>query len=87
LGASVEEPERGMRRNVCVLVLVLAGVASSTGSAGAVWIGDPPGRTPPGADGPYGVGLTTFTAADPDRPGRALTMDVWYPSDAGTSSG
>jgi predicted dienelactone hydrolase len=76
-----------MRRTVCALVLVLAGVASSTGSAGAVWIGDPPGRTPPGADGPYGVGLTTFTAADPARPGRALTMDVWYPSDAGTSSG
>ena len=76
-----------MRRIVCALVLVLAGVGSSTGSAGAVSIRDPPGRTPPRADGPYGVGLTTFTAADPARPGRALTMDVWYPSDAGTSSG
>jgi predicted dienelactone hydrolase len=77
-----------MRRKVCALVLVLAGVASPTGSAaGAVSIGDPPGRTPPGADGPYEVGLTTFTAADPARPGRALTMDVWYPSDAGSSSG
>ena len=76
-----------MRRIVCALVLVLAGVASSAGSAGAVPNGDPPGRTPPGADGPYGVGIATFTAADPARPGRELTMDVWYPSDRGTSSG
>jgi predicted dienelactone hydrolase len=76
-----------MRRIACALVLVLAGVVSSTGPAGGVSRGDPPGRTPPGADGPHGVGLTTFTAADPAWPGRALTMDVWYPRDAGTSSG
>jgi hypothetical protein len=66
-----------MRRIVCALVVVIAAVASSTGSAGAVSIGDPRGGTPPAADGPYGVGITTFTAADPLRPGRTLTMDVW----------
>ena len=76
-----------MRRIVSGIALVLAGVASSTGTAGAVPIGDPPGQTSPEADGPYGVAVTTFTAADPARPGRTLTMDVWYPTEAGTSSG
>jgi predicted dienelactone hydrolase len=76
-----------MRRILCALALVVAGLATSTGSAGAAPVGDPPGRTPPEPEGPFGVGLTTFTAADPARPGRVLTMDVWYPTEPQTSSG
>ena len=39
------------------------------------------------AGGSYGVGLTTFTAADPARPGRTLTFDAWYPTAPGTATG
>jgi len=77
-----------MRRILCVLALViglgaLAVVPAGAGPAQPA----PPGRTAPVADGPYGVGLTTFTATDPARPGRTLTFDAWYPTVRGTSSG
>jgi predicted dienelactone hydrolase len=36
----------------------------------------------PSEAGPYAVGRTTIQVADPDRAGRTLTVDVWYPSDA-----
>jgi predicted dienelactone hydrolase len=41
----------------------------------------------PEALGPWAVGRTTFVAVDPDRDGRALQVDVWYPVDAGDASG
>lgn len=31
--------------------------------------------------GPYAVGRRTVTITDPDREGRALTTDIWYPTD------
>ena len=76
-----------MRRLLGQLALVLAALASPAAPVGAAEAGGPPGRTPPPAEGPHGVGLTTFTAADPARPGRSLTMDVWYPTEPGTTSG
>lgn len=82
---------RRRRLPVLVLAVLVTVGAVSPASSGA---GDgggaaaaAPGRTPPSADGRYGVGLITFTAADPDRPGRTLTMDVWYPTEPGTTSG
>lgn len=77
-----------MRRILCVLGLVSGLVAAS----GLPVAGGPsdrhrPSRTVPTADGRYGVGLTTFTATDPDRPGRALTFDVWYPTSRRTTTG
>ena len=75
-----------MRRILCVVMVLLGGLAVVPGSAGAR-PSEPPGRTPPGADGPQGVGLTTFEADDPARPGRTLTFDVWYPTEPDTASG
>jgi predicted dienelactone hydrolase len=62
-------------------------LAPLTAPAGADDTGGAPGRTAPAAEGPYGVGLSTFTAADPSRAGRSLTIDVWYPTEPGTLSG
>ncbi|HEX6418573.1 MAG TPA: dienelactone hydrolase family protein [Acidimicrobiales bacterium] len=80
-----------MRRLIGLVGLVLALLAAPTatpaGAGDPGGAGTPPGRTPPGAEGPFGVGLTTFTADDPARPGRTLTMDVWYPTEPGTTSG
>jgi predicted dienelactone hydrolase len=81
-----------MRRAVGLVGIVIALLVSAVGAAPAgagdrISAGAPPGRTPPTADGPYGVGLGTFAAEDPARPGRSLTMDVWYPTAPGTVSG
>jgi predicted dienelactone hydrolase len=76
-----------MRRLLSLLALASVALAPLAAPAGAADAGDPPGRTPPAAEGPHGVGLTTFTAADPSRPGRSLTIDVWYPTEPGTPSG
>jgi predicted dienelactone hydrolase len=47
-----------------------------------------PGRVAaPTEVGPYAVGRTTTTMTDPDRAGRTLTVDVWYPSDAAQVQG
>jgi predicted dienelactone hydrolase len=35
------------------------------------------------ARGPYPVGVTSVELPDPERPGRRLPTDVWYPADAG----
>lgn len=42
--------------------------------------GDPADRDT-SVPGPYAVGRRTVTVADPDRPGRTLTVDLWYPTD------
>jgi predicted dienelactone hydrolase len=76
-----------MRRLVSLLALASVALAPLASPAGAVDTADPPGRTPLAAEGPHGVGLTTFAAADPSRPGRSLTIDVWYPTEPGTPSG
>src|SRR5215468_9770434 len=40
------------------------------------------GRTwDPAKPGPFVVGVKTLTLADPLRPGRMLTTEVWYPAD------
>ena len=39
------------------------------------------------AEGPHGVGLTTFMASDAARDGRTLTFDVWYPTEPDTTTG
>jgi predicted dienelactone hydrolase len=75
-----------MRRALGLVAITIAVLVSAVTAAPA-GAEAPPGRTPPTAEGPYGVGLTTFTAADPARPGRSLTMDVWYPTEPGTASG
>ena len=76
-----------MRRIVCVVALVagLAAVSAVPARAGSTLLA--PGRTPPDVAGRYGIGLTTFTAADPARPGRTLTLDEWYPVAPTTTSG
>ena len=76
-----------MRPLVSLLALASVALAPLASPAGAVDTADPPGRTPLAAEGPHGVGLTTFAAADPSRPGRSLTIDVWYPTEPGTPSG
>ena len=76
-----------MRRIVCVVALVagLAAVSAVPARAGPTLLA--PGRAPPDVAGRYGIGLTTFTAADPARPGRTLTLDEWYPVAPTTMSG
>ena len=68
-----------MRRIVCVVALVagLAAVSAVPARAGPTLLA--PGRVPPDVAGRYGIGLTTFTAADPARPGRTLTLDESHP--------
>lgn len=44
-------------------------------------------RPEPDVLGPFRVGRTTFTLADPARAGRALTVDAWYPVDAADAEG
>src|SRR5262245_12778437 len=42
----------------------------------------PAGQTwSPTMPGPFPVGVKTLTLADPLRPGRTLTTEVWYPAD------
>jgi len=41
----------------------------------------------PDAVGPFAVGRTSFTIADPDREGRELPVDVWYPVDPEHATG
>ena len=43
--------------------------------------------TDPSAPGPYPVGVKTIQIADPLRPGRTLTTEVWYPADASARGG
>jgi predicted dienelactone hydrolase len=37
--------------------------------------------------GPYDVGRTTVTFADPARDGREVTTDIWYPADPDSAAG
>ncbi len=88
------------RTRLALLALVLAatlvaGACSSdddtdTATADAVapatTIGLPTGP-PPEEPGPYAVGRTTVTLTDPDRGGRTLTTDVWFPVDPAAAEG
>jgi predicted dienelactone hydrolase len=76
-----------MRRLVVVVVAVTGLVAGSGPAFAGPPPAGPPGITGPTATGPYGVGYTTFTASDPARGGRTLTVDVWYPTDPTTTTG
>ena len=62
-----------------VIVLAMTGCGSDTDETYP-----PSGEEPlyaPDAVGPFAVGRTSFTIADPDREGRELPVDVWYPVD------
>lgn len=41
----------------------------------------------PDAVGPFAVGRSSFTIVDPDREGRELPVDVWYPVDPRDANG
>ena len=41
----------------------------------------------PDAVGPFAVGRRSFTIVDPDREGRELPVDVWYPVDPEDATG
>ncbi len=50
----------------------------------------PSGNEPlyaPDAVGPFSVGRSSFTIVDPDRDGRELPVDVWYPVDPEDATG
>jgi predicted dienelactone hydrolase len=50
----------------------------------------PPGDEPlyaPDEVGPFAVGRSSFTIEDPDREGRQLPVDVWYPVDPEDATG
>ncbi len=79
-----------MRRILTALVLVATLTTTAASTVAAAPPREPvPRRGPaaPTAEGPHGVGITTFTAADPARPGRTLTFDAWYPTAQGTTTG
>ena len=75
-----------MRKILLALTLVLAVLVAPLAAphASAHSRSRPEG---PVADGPFGVGLTTFMASDAAREGRTLTFDVWYPTEPGTTTG
>jgi len=62
------------------------GTASDTTGATATTAVARPDGPSPAQLGDHAVGRRTVTLTDPDRDGRELTVDVWYPADADTVS-
>lgn len=67
------------------LILAMTGCGSDTEETLPPSNGEP--LHAPDAVGPYAVGRSSFTIADPDREGRELPVDVWYPVDPEEATG
>ncbi len=82
--ADVRRVDRPLRFTLALAAITAVLAATACGS-------DPEGIFPSSEDsaplyapdqvGPYAVGRTAFTIVDPDRGGRELPVDAWYPVD------
>jgi predicted dienelactone hydrolase len=68
-----------------VIVLAMSGCGSDTEETFPPSNGEP--FYAPDAVGPFAVGRSSFTIVDPDREGRELPVDVWYPVDPEDATG
>jgi predicted dienelactone hydrolase len=66
-------------------VLAMSGCGSDTEETFPPSNGEP--FYAPDAVGPFAVGRRSFTIVDPDREGRELPVDVWYPVDPADATG
>jgi predicted dienelactone hydrolase len=67
------------------VVLAVAGCGSDTDETFPPSGGD--SLYAPDAVGPFAIGRSSFTIVDPDREGRELPVDVWYPVDPKDATG
>ncbi len=67
------------------IVLAMTGCGSDTEETFPPSNGEP--LYAPDAVGPFAVGRSSFTIVDPDREGRELPVDVWYPVDPEDATG
>jgi predicted dienelactone hydrolase len=68
-----------------VIVIAVTGCGSDTADPFPPSDGEP--LYAPDAVGPFAVGRRSFTVVDPDREGRELPVDVWYPVDPEDATG